>query len=254
MYKRRLYTRLSKEYLSHHGVEGQKWGVRRGPPYPIEDQLLKKGTKLNSVRAFKDWTHSNTVYTFNPDDEWDTKVYKGPYAYYMRFGRHMPDVYEHRYEVVKDLKMPTKQDRQDAFVKIYNENKNVTIKELKKVQKLANTYGAGSENARKINLRNLKTPEDYAVAYELFNHLMENAKAYTSTREYIKLMESNFDAMVDDNNQGIYNSAHDPVIIFRAREALKEIGEARLVDANEIVSNYISVSDELAKEGKIIKL
>ena len=26
-----------KDYISHHGVTGQKWGVRNGPPYPIKD-------------------------------------------------------------------------------------------------------------------------------------------------------------------------------------------------------------------------
>ena len=24
-------------YLAHHGVKGQNWGVRRGPPYPLDD-------------------------------------------------------------------------------------------------------------------------------------------------------------------------------------------------------------------------
>ena len=24
-----------KTYLAHHGVKGQKWGVKNGPPYPI---------------------------------------------------------------------------------------------------------------------------------------------------------------------------------------------------------------------------
>ena len=22
-------------YLAHHGIKGQKWGVKNGPPYPI---------------------------------------------------------------------------------------------------------------------------------------------------------------------------------------------------------------------------
>jgi len=26
------------EFLAHHGIKGQKWGVRRGPPYPLEDK------------------------------------------------------------------------------------------------------------------------------------------------------------------------------------------------------------------------
>lgn len=31
--------------LEHHGIDGQKWGVRNGPPYPLERQ---KGSKLSS--------------------------------------------------------------------------------------------------------------------------------------------------------------------------------------------------------------
>lgn len=27
---------IYKDYLMHHGIEGQKWGVRHGPPYPLD--------------------------------------------------------------------------------------------------------------------------------------------------------------------------------------------------------------------------
>lgn len=40
---------LDDDYLGHHGVKGQKWGVRNGPPYPIEDKVIKAGTRLNSM-------------------------------------------------------------------------------------------------------------------------------------------------------------------------------------------------------------
>lgn len=29
-------------YLSHHGIDGQKWGKRNGPPYPLEKSVKKK--------------------------------------------------------------------------------------------------------------------------------------------------------------------------------------------------------------------
>ena len=32
-----LYSfKMNEDYLEHHGIEGQKWGVKNGPPYPIE--------------------------------------------------------------------------------------------------------------------------------------------------------------------------------------------------------------------------
>ena len=38
--------RLKQNELQHHGIKGQKWGVRNGPPYPIEDKVLKKRNKI----------------------------------------------------------------------------------------------------------------------------------------------------------------------------------------------------------------
>lgn len=38
----RRLTGLGFNVLAHHGVKGQKWGVRNGPPYPI-DRLKNAG-------------------------------------------------------------------------------------------------------------------------------------------------------------------------------------------------------------------
>lgn len=39
-----------EESLEHHGIDGMKWGVRNGPPYPLERQ---KGAKLSSKQKAK---------------------------------------------------------------------------------------------------------------------------------------------------------------------------------------------------------
>lgn len=32
----------SDDYISHHGILGQKWGVKHGPPYPLDSKTSKK--------------------------------------------------------------------------------------------------------------------------------------------------------------------------------------------------------------------
>lgn len=41
-------------YLVHHGIKGQQWGVRNGPPYPLESgRGIKKALKRNENRVAK---------------------------------------------------------------------------------------------------------------------------------------------------------------------------------------------------------
>lgn len=243
--------------LTHYGIEGQKWGVRRGPPYPIEDTTMKKGTRLNtvSIRSRKNvYPENRWLFTYNPDDKWDSKVYKGPFSVYLIQRYYGEKIYEHEYETIKDLKMPTKKERMDEFVEVFNSNKLFSAMELRDIQTRMKQYSVGSEESKNVNLFNLKTDDDYKAAYEIFQHAMEASNQYRITKKYSKAMQKKYDAMVDDNNQGVYNCAHDPVIIFNVNKALKEIGDAQVVDIKEIGTNFNDVKLELAKKGESIKL
>lgn len=245
-------------HLFHHGIKGQRWGVRNGPPYPIEDKVLRKGTRLNSVSTYStpDAYKSNGhwMYTYNPDDKWDRAIYTGPFLKYKALYYGWKYANEHEFEVVKDLKLPTKKERVDEFIDLYAKKKDVTVADLEKVREMVINYNVKTDHdIRNLDVQNLKTRDDYEAAYELFNHAMENVAAFKSTKSYADLMEQKYDAMVDDNNQGTYNGAHDPIIIFRANEALKSLG-SRKVPVSELLENYKYVAEELEKEGKRVKL
>ncbi len=90
--------------------------------------------------------------------------------------------------------------------------------------------------------------------YELFNRGMEHSNQFKSTRAYSKVMSKKYDAMVDDNNRGVYNGVHDPIIIFKADKALKNIGDVRLVSEDEIAKNFGFVKEKVESYGRPILL
>lgn len=248
------------EWLSHfnpnHDSETGRFTTASGT-------YLKAGTRLNSVTGryfdadkYKD--SGKWVYTYRDDDSWDNKVYKGPFAKYLVMYRGAQFIAEHKYETVKDLKMATEKDRIDEFK---NLDMKQLSKDLKSVQDTLVRYNVGNEKEqadyRKFNPDRIETDDDWRVAYNIFSHAMEASYYYKSTSEYCKQIAAKYDAMVDDNNKDIYNKTHDPIIIFRANEALKKIEDqpmTKFITVREILDNYEAVKAELAKEGMKVKL
>jgi len=122
------------------------------------------------------------------------------------------------------------------------------------MQKFAKSRNVLSDSAAKVNVKKLQSEEDYNAAYEIFNHTMENVKKYASAGKYLDLMATKYDAMVDDNNRSIYNRVHDPIVVFKANEVLKQIGDVKVITNQEIQDNLRYIADELTKIGEVPKL
>ena len=39
-------------YLAHHGIQGQKWGIKNGPPYPLDSSSKSSSEKKQSKEKF----------------------------------------------------------------------------------------------------------------------------------------------------------------------------------------------------------
>ena len=76
---------MTKYYLAHHGIKGQKWGVKNGPPYPLDAKgQLKKVKSLND--ELNKWKYGVVI---------DGKVRTDPSKVdYRRYKKHTIDVIE----------------------------------------------------------------------------------------------------------------------------------------------------------------
>lgn len=223
----------------HHGVKGQKWGIRR---YQNEDgsytALGKKRIKQLSSTSndkIKDKDvikiSNQTFYRIsrNKKDDADTRFvsyrpndrnfYKGRWGVILRENDPNAKIYEQTYKQVRDILVPSAKTRREILSSLLYDDD--VIKEIARDEtgNVNQTYYKNIIFNRNINSE--KKNADYVSGWASHKPLI--LQKYGQ-----KILENGFNATVDDNGRTV---GEMPLILFTANKDLIQTG-SELVDKN----------------------
>lgn len=267
---------MTDYYLSHHGVLGQRWGIRR---YQRKDGTLTAAGKKrykNDIVFNKDNAHNHiskqknirfenrSSYVFSTPN--DMKVYGGPYAVAMykkqiKQGIKNPKLYVHTLKNKHSGIIAGEKTMRDTFDHMMNKYRTL----------MTNSMKESYEWARKDNLIKDKTPwddfkKDNDRMFKLFTRIALDTYSVVDSRGYSgkylydpefiigemfvrSLQRKKYAGMLDLGDKNIWYGADQPTIIFNGKKYLedshiKELSPGQAID----------LTKELQREGRISKL
>ncbi len=249
----------SNNYLSHHGILGQKWGKKNGPPYPLsggdyttsekkqlykwkktrnniyakkhEDSIIKKGTRLSTLSYNKDRTKNTDMFyaTYKRADK---------DQYNALFNRKVPqDIYDedgnkigtgnfYKYKIDntigKDIKVASEDSCIDAFSNLFSKNRdfyNFVVDENRMQSHFV-------EDKYKF--------KGYRESRDVLNKL--RSPGYTPTSEDLGVIYRMFNYVIPSDGSGDNRKARD-IAVQRAKffNSLKKSGYSAVLDTNDAI-------------------
>ena len=211
--------------LYHHGIKGQKWGVRRfqnedGSLTPAgkkryddgddRDIVIKKGDEIHRVIP-KDWldkekTLSGHAYaTFKKED---TERYK----HFARLFGDGDNYVDMTFKAKDVIVSPSKKKRVDEFIKLMDSNPDARNALIKSTRSLLTFMP-------KSTLNKLDDPKKAEKAFRKFSYLLVSNRDLRDP--YFKALEKQGYAMVIDDADAMGGISKSPVKIFDRNKSLE---------------------------------
>lgn len=209
-----------------------------------------------SVIPVKRSDNEKKLFVYREDDPHDKDVYEGAFTKFIKYRDSTNQIFKRKFENIDDLISPSAQRRAELFVETYRENPKLYSELLNRTDAYAQArkaqgvkYSPSLESfiGKAIFDKNTSDIDLKRYGYGLFNmgnEWNDSLTAKGNNKYYKRLKKSGYNALIDDNNAGIYNDAHEPLIVLNAKKYLKNIGSERLTpeymaDAEKRLRSYM---------------
>lgn len=259
--------------LYHHGIKGQRWGVRRyqnkdgtltaaGRRRRLNngDIVIKKGSTVGHVTTNNKIDLSDKA-TYAYTNENDAKIYRGTYAKYLNktqkvdgsFGTENNQVYEYILKTKKDLRIPSEEKMFEQFKKSMNENAKENHDYMMTASRGLVDAGIIRDPVLMKDLFNPDSTDKHMRAlYDVFTvHYLDVVFRYNNNKElgksFVKGLESqNYNAILDYHNVGRYNDVKEPIIVLNGKKYLEQSSISE-ISVSEIEGNVDALIKKLGK-------